>query len=572
MSFDYDVFLSYSKRTPEERAIGISVYQALCKLRLRVWFDDQTIDPGDKWVTEIRQGLKASRVMAVVMTASAYESEWVEREVQMAFHLRKAFIVPLVVGELKPDSDLYLWLANLQFIFATAKPTPEELATYAAAVYRCVRTDKRLPPNPLPPQVQVVSPTAGETWHVGQTCHIEWKVAVDPEAKLARIALELWRDGQLVRLLNHSDEQLELTSRYHWSIPADLRSAADYDLRVRAWDDADRVGDASSLGVFRIEALTTSDIAPATTVPVSCPEPEAQSAFLDANENAESTAAVEAVTATDNATDKEPVPPAKSTTMLEPQAPALNTAVLFDPRRISQDDAWKEGIIFGGLVAIGGLALAEVRQLGTVFYARDWNELTLSAFWDQLSWNFFAVLGANWALLLLSGVLAAVLMGYGAYQAVRSDPLASFLKIGAYGLTLGLASGILAAPGPRNPFFHRQFKLDPPSSSIFDQPTKDPTREPSPLGGESLGERMLRETTSFSPDAESSKKDAVNYSLKLAEEDEPTSPGDNKWYKSVVVTGDYGKTFSGLGLGLIVGLLAGLGGHKPPDNALRRKF
>ena len=75
--FKYDVFLSHStKDKPTAKAIATR----LKKDGLRVWFDAWEIRPGDSIPAKIEEGLEASRVRVLCMSAHAFGSDWASLE------------------------------------------------------------------------------------------------------------------------------------------------------------------------------------------------------------------------------------------------------------------------------------------------------------------------------------------------------------------------------------------------------------------------------------------------------------------------------------------------------------
>jgi len=75
--FQYDVFLSHcSKDKPAVRELA----ERLKGDGLRVWFDEWVIRPGDSIPLAIEQGLESSRTLVLVMSQSAFASEWVALE------------------------------------------------------------------------------------------------------------------------------------------------------------------------------------------------------------------------------------------------------------------------------------------------------------------------------------------------------------------------------------------------------------------------------------------------------------------------------------------------------------
>jgi hypothetical protein len=76
-AFNYDVFISHSsKDKPAARELA----ERLKKDGLRVWLDDWEIQIGDLIGLKIEQGLKQSRTLILVMSASALAAEWVTLE------------------------------------------------------------------------------------------------------------------------------------------------------------------------------------------------------------------------------------------------------------------------------------------------------------------------------------------------------------------------------------------------------------------------------------------------------------------------------------------------------------
>jgi TIR domain-containing protein/putative peptidoglycan binding protein len=103
---DATVFLSYSR---SDRNYVSRLANWLGGHGVRVWFD-HAIDHGLKWKSEIISHLDHSSTVIVVMTASARDSEWVDREVRRA-RRRHIPVLPLML-ELNQVLDC---VADLQF-------------------------------------------------------------------------------------------------------------------------------------------------------------------------------------------------------------------------------------------------------------------------------------------------------------------------------------------------------------------------------------------------------------------------------------------------------------------------
>lgn len=77
--FKYDVFLSHSSK---DKPVVRELAEKLKADGIRVWFDEWIIQPGDSIPIKINKGLKESRVLVLVTSANASESDWVTFEHQ----------------------------------------------------------------------------------------------------------------------------------------------------------------------------------------------------------------------------------------------------------------------------------------------------------------------------------------------------------------------------------------------------------------------------------------------------------------------------------------------------------
>jgi len=75
--FNYDVFLSHSSK---DKDIVRAVAERLRADGLRVWFDSWELRPGDSIPAKIEEGLEASRVLVLCMSANAFGSDWAQLE------------------------------------------------------------------------------------------------------------------------------------------------------------------------------------------------------------------------------------------------------------------------------------------------------------------------------------------------------------------------------------------------------------------------------------------------------------------------------------------------------------
>jgi hypothetical protein len=74
LEFQSDVFLSHNaKNTPRVRRLAEQLKQA----RLRVWFDEWSVRPGDIIALKVNEGLEQSRGRLLCISPNARASSWV---------------------------------------------------------------------------------------------------------------------------------------------------------------------------------------------------------------------------------------------------------------------------------------------------------------------------------------------------------------------------------------------------------------------------------------------------------------------------------------------------------------
>ncbi|HEX9454058.1 MAG TPA: toll/interleukin-1 receptor domain-containing protein [Candidatus Binatia bacterium] len=104
----YDAFLSYCR---EDEPHVLAVQQALEQRQVTVWRDVGQIRAGDPWIKNIESGLRQSRCMILFNSQRALQSEWVQREWNVALTLNMR-IIPVRLD----DADVPLLLKPLEFI------------------------------------------------------------------------------------------------------------------------------------------------------------------------------------------------------------------------------------------------------------------------------------------------------------------------------------------------------------------------------------------------------------------------------------------------------------------------
>jgi hypothetical protein len=87
-----DIFISYSRRDQE---FVTRLASDLDTQVSGVWFDQSTIQPGQKWHDEIMEGIRECKAFILVLSPDAMESRYVREEVEKALELGKT-IFPVI--------------------------------------------------------------------------------------------------------------------------------------------------------------------------------------------------------------------------------------------------------------------------------------------------------------------------------------------------------------------------------------------------------------------------------------------------------------------------------------------
>jgi TIR domain len=97
MQYEYDVFLSYSRKFPHLEWVDdifLPLFQAYlseaCNKDVKIFKDTEEIHTGNDWRNKIRTSLVRSRVMVSVFSPAYFRSEWCVREFSVFYHRSKA--------------------------------------------------------------------------------------------------------------------------------------------------------------------------------------------------------------------------------------------------------------------------------------------------------------------------------------------------------------------------------------------------------------------------------------------------------------------------------------------------
>jgi predicted nucleotide-binding protein len=113
-----NVFISYSKN---DDAIAKKLASQLKAQGISTWLDTN-IEPGKLWADEIKNAIKSSSVMLVLVSKNYNESSWMTFERGVAYGLGKKIVPVLIDDSVKIPSDLAGFI-----YFSTGKSNDAEL-------------------------------------------------------------------------------------------------------------------------------------------------------------------------------------------------------------------------------------------------------------------------------------------------------------------------------------------------------------------------------------------------------------------------------------------------------------
>jgi hypothetical protein len=138
------VFISHSSK---DRATADTICAHLESAGIDCWIAPRDIEPGTTWAKGIMEGLEACRVLILVFSEHANDSDHVEREVAKAFSSGLA-VIPFRIKDVVPNQSLSYFLDTVQWLDASAPPLEKHLGTLSELVkVRLVGDTTRTPPK-----------------------------------------------------------------------------------------------------------------------------------------------------------------------------------------------------------------------------------------------------------------------------------------------------------------------------------------------------------------------------------------------------------------------------------------
>src|SRR4030088_2703871 len=145
------VFISHSSK---DRATADAICSHLESAGINCWIAPRDIEPGATWTKGIMQGLDACRVLILVFSEHANDSDHVQREVAQAFSSGLA-VIPFRIKDVLPNQSLSYFLDTVQWLDASAPPLQKHLGTLSERVKKLLvdettrKLRKRLGPEKI---------------------------------------------------------------------------------------------------------------------------------------------------------------------------------------------------------------------------------------------------------------------------------------------------------------------------------------------------------------------------------------------------------------------------------------
>lgn len=123
----HDVFISYSSK---DKAVADAVCAALESGGIRCWIAPRDVAPGADWDEANARAIAESRVMVLVFSSRANESQQVRRKVNLAIE-RGVTVAPFRIEDVRPSGPLKNRLAATHWLDALTPPLEAHIARLA---------------------------------------------------------------------------------------------------------------------------------------------------------------------------------------------------------------------------------------------------------------------------------------------------------------------------------------------------------------------------------------------------------------------------------------------------------
>lgn len=130
LAMAHDVFISHSA---QDKPVADTVCAALEAAHLRCWIAPRDIVPGQDWPEAIVEAIAASRVMVLVFSSHADQSQQITREVERAV-AKGVSVIPFRIEDVVPTRSLEYLIGPLHWLNAITPPLERHLGELVEAV------------------------------------------------------------------------------------------------------------------------------------------------------------------------------------------------------------------------------------------------------------------------------------------------------------------------------------------------------------------------------------------------------------------------------------------------------
>ena len=126
----YDLFLSHANKDKVEYVD--TLYASLNQLGIRIFYDKEVLEWGDKWKDRILEGVAKSEFAIIVVSDNFFGREWTEKELSEFLNRQDSegekLVLPLLYNILpQAMTSHYATLSDIQYI-ESKNYTPDQIA------------------------------------------------------------------------------------------------------------------------------------------------------------------------------------------------------------------------------------------------------------------------------------------------------------------------------------------------------------------------------------------------------------------------------------------------------------
>lgn len=151
----HDVFISHSSK---DKTVADAVCSTLENDGIRCWIAPRDIRAGDSWGSSIIKAIEQSRVMVIIFSENANESQQVMREVERAVQ-KNVVVVPFRIDGVEPTADMEYFLSATHWLDAMTPELDAHLETLTSTVSSILNPDESNAQAPAP-KPRSVAPAA----------------------------------------------------------------------------------------------------------------------------------------------------------------------------------------------------------------------------------------------------------------------------------------------------------------------------------------------------------------------------------------------------------------------------